>query len=683
MTIRKEALAQKVLILGIDGMDPRYSKKLLNEGKMPNLKKYIEKGSCREDLVLLGGHPTVTPPMWTTLATGCYANVHGITAFYRQGSDLDKTIINFDSRKSKAEPIWNVLSEAGIKTLVFHWPGNSWPPTSDNENLFVCDGSTAGGLGMGAATLATEFMMVADEKIGEVTFAPSATADMDRACVVKAEELVDIGNAMTDGVKDQGHEITTKMILEWKDGMGGLCMDDRFSLGLSPIKEPHGWHNKIPTDSREFTLILCKGLIRRPALLLKNNNGIYDRVALYKNKNASEPFIVLEAGIMTDQIYDQAVNDDGIYKDANYNMKLLEISPNGSHVEIYISHGMDMHADYIFKPSNLFYELTENVGYIAPSSVVGNHDPKIVTECMLDCWNVAAKWQSDAIHYMIENKGVEAVFSHFHNIDMQEHRFIRFMSEGDKEYIEEYGAGPVERYHKFMDDLYEQTDKYIGSFLHFVDEGWTVMIISDHAQVCPTHRPPMIGDMQLNIRIMQELGYTNLKVDESGRELEEIDWERTTAVANRECNIYINLKGRDPHGIVEPADKYELEEKIMTDLYNLKDSKTGHRIIALALRNKDAVLLGYGGPECGDICYWLAEGYNFDHADGLSTTYGDCETSLSPIFVAAGPGIKSGYKTDRWLRQIDITPTVCTLMNVRMPEQCEGAPMYQIFDKEF
>lgn len=97
---------------------------------------------------------------------------------------------------------------------------------------------------------------------------------------------------------------------------------------------------------------------------------------------------------------------------------------------------------------------------------------------------------------------------------------------------------------KFLDDVYMQTDRYLGSFLHLLDEGWTIIITSDHAQVCPAHRPPMIGDMSVNVRVMQQLGYTNLKVDENGNELREIDWERTKAVAVRECNIYINLKGR-------------------------------------------------------------------------------------------------------------------------------------------
>ena len=72
--LQRKALTDKILLLGVDGMDPRLTRKYVDAGKMPNVKKYLERGAAREDLTLLGGHPTVTPPMWTTLATGCYAN---------------------------------------------------------------------------------------------------------------------------------------------------------------------------------------------------------------------------------------------------------------------------------------------------------------------------------------------------------------------------------------------------------------------------------------------------------------------------------------------------------------------------------------------------------------------------------------------------------------------------------
>ena len=51
MTMRKGAYTEKVFVLGVDGLDPRYSKKRLREGKMPNLQKFIDAGSCREDLI--------------------------------------------------------------------------------------------------------------------------------------------------------------------------------------------------------------------------------------------------------------------------------------------------------------------------------------------------------------------------------------------------------------------------------------------------------------------------------------------------------------------------------------------------------------------------------------------------------------------------------------------------------
>ena len=103
----------------------------------------------------------------------------------------------------------------------------------------------------------------------------------------------------------------------------------------------------------------------------------------------------------------------------------------------------------------------------------------------------------------------------------------------------------------------------------------------------------------------------------------------------------------------------------------------------MALRNRDGALLGLSGDECGDILYWTAEGYNIDHGDSLSTTEGYADTSVSPIFIAAGKGIKENFETTRYIRQVDIAPTIAVLGGVRMPAQCEGAPVYQILSDEY
>ena len=62
---------------------------------------------------------------------------------------------------------------------------------------------------------------------------------------------------------------------------------------------------------------------------------------------------------------------------------------------------------------------------------------------------------------------------------------------------------------------------------------------------------------------------------------------------------------------------------------------------------------------------------------------GEADTSISPIFIAAGQGIKPGYETDRVIREVDFAPTVAVLGGVRMPKNCEGAPIYQILSEEF
>lgn len=115
---------EKLIVLGIDGMDPRFTKYMLDKGEMPALKEFVARGGCREDLVMLGGMPTITPPMWTTLSTGAQASTHGITGFWNvDPNDRSKLVYALDSTICKAEQVWNCLVEAGNKVLLWHWPG--------------------------------------------------------------------------------------------------------------------------------------------------------------------------------------------------------------------------------------------------------------------------------------------------------------------------------------------------------------------------------------------------------------------------------------------------------------------------------------------------------------------------------------------------------------------------------
>ena len=50
--MQRKALADKVMVLGVDGLDPRFARKLVDEGKMPAFKELSERGAQRHDFVL-------------------------------------------------------------------------------------------------------------------------------------------------------------------------------------------------------------------------------------------------------------------------------------------------------------------------------------------------------------------------------------------------------------------------------------------------------------------------------------------------------------------------------------------------------------------------------------------------------------------------------------------------------
>ena len=685
------------MVLGVDGMDPKLTKKFVDEGLMPNVKKYMELGVCRDDLQMLGSQPTVTPAQWTTLAVGANPNVHGICQFSRQvPGAINVTGYNLDSRLCKAEPVWNCFAEAGKKTAVFHWPGSAWPPTSDSDNLYVIDGTCPGVVGMAAMGREGDLFINASEKFTETTFIPKGNAGGTQPCVI--EELPEgiLQSARGAGMSDASNaqrkvtgEVVEKMkysdatmtniIMNPYDGWGiGTGRSNQvLDVARSTIKPAKGWVDA-PEGAKEMTILFSGGFMRRPCLILKNEDGIYDTLAIYRSKKSSEPLGVIKCGEMLYDYIDDVLKNDVVYK-TNRNIRVMSMAEDGSEVSIFASSAMDLNCDEVIHPQRLHQALLENAGPFPPQCQLYTQSEEVATNCMIPCWEHEAHWYEKAFDYLIEKEGVEVIFSHFHAIDMVEHTFIRMLG-GEKGWNEH----PHEVYQRWMELLYEQTDRYLGYFLKYLDEGWTIFITSDHAQVCGKYRPLPIGDMQgTSIGVMRDLGYTVMKKDENGNDIKQIDWSKTRAINSQANDIFINLKGREPFGIVDPADKYELEEQIITDLYSLRHPVSGKRVIALALHNKDAVLLGYGGPTAGDVCFWIAEGYNYDHTDSLSTTCGEWDTSSSPIFIGVGPGLKKSYRTDRIIRQVDFAPTIAYLGGVRMPDQAEGAIVYQILDEEF
>ena len=119
---QRQSESGRVLVLGLDGMDPATVDLLMAEGKMPNFAKLRTDGAYGR---LVSSKPLLSPIIWTTIATGKPPEQHHIGHFVavneKTGEQLPVT-----SQMRKVKALWNILSDAGRTVDVVGWWA-TWP----------------------------------------------------------------------------------------------------------------------------------------------------------------------------------------------------------------------------------------------------------------------------------------------------------------------------------------------------------------------------------------------------------------------------------------------------------------------------------------------------------------------------------------------------------------------------
>jgi predicted AlkP superfamily phosphohydrolase/phosphomutase len=157
------------------------------------------------------------------------------------------------------------------------------------------------------------------------------------------------------------------------------------------------------------------------------------------------------------------------------------------------------------------------------------------------------------------------------------------------------------------------------------------------------------------------------------------DMSKCKALPQRELFVYVNLKGRNPGGIVEPEDYDNVVREIIDALLTYVDPATGRRPVQLALSRRDAAVLGLCGDteQVGDVVYAIDPSYAAQHGPMLpSATYGEFG-DLRGILIMQGPGLKKGYRMTRRCSLPDVVPTICYLTDMPLPAQAEGCVLYE------
>ena len=146
-----------------------------------------------------------------------------------------------------------------------------------------------------------------------------------------------------------------------------------------------------------------------------------------------------------------------------------------------------------------------------------------------------------------------------------------------------------------------------------MDEDTLFVIVSDHGGTPDKYRRVAIEEP------LVAAGLLVYKQDEAtGKQV--IDWAKTQAAPVGLGNVYLNLKGREPTGIVEP-DEYEATQRTVIDaILDYRDEATGERPFTLALTRRDAEMLDKWGELIGDVVYALRAEFDGAHGYHMPTS---------------------------------------------------------------
>ena len=114
-------LVDRVILVGVDGLDWDVVRPLMEQGRMPNLSRLAAQGASGKLDTLL---PTYSPNIWASIATGKLPRKHGILDFVATGPDGKSVPVTSNMRRVKA--LWNILGEAGHPVAVVGW-WTTWP----------------------------------------------------------------------------------------------------------------------------------------------------------------------------------------------------------------------------------------------------------------------------------------------------------------------------------------------------------------------------------------------------------------------------------------------------------------------------------------------------------------------------------------------------------------------------
>jgi predicted AlkP superfamily phosphohydrolase/phosphomutase len=280
------------------------------------------------------------------------------------------------------------------------------------------------------------------------------------------------------------------------------------------------------------------------------------------------------------------------------------------------------------------------------------------------------KEREDMLMNELEKVKKGAVICVFDITDRLQHMLWRYIDPGhpanrDKE---------SEKHKNALEDLYVDVDRIVGEVMPYVTDKTALIIMSDHGFKA------FRRGINVNAWLMKE-GYLFLKDGEkAGEWFEGVDWNRTRAYALGLGGIFLNLKGREREGIVEPGEAHALALEIKSKLDGLRDPETGQVAIKNVYMGREV----YSGPytqEGPELIMGSSAGYraSWEAATGVvtedvfvdNTKAWSGDHCIDPSCVPAT--LISNMKiTAEDPSIMDIAPTILDLFGIKPPAYVDG-----------
>ena len=254
-------------------------------------------------------------------------------------------------------------------------------------------------------------------------------------------------------------------------------------------------------------------------------------------------------------------------------------------------------------------------------------------------------------------------------VDRIQHAFWAYMDKTHRNYC------PGNPFENAIFDYYQFVDAQIGELLKVADKDTTVFIVSDHGA------QKMEGSVCVNEWLIRE-GYLTLferpSVPTPFAKLN-VDWSKTKAWGDGGyySRISLNVRGREPRGIVEPSEYESLRAELIGKLEAIPD-QNGQPIGTKVFRPEELYQQRNGVPPdlmvyFGNLA-WRSAGtvgrssvYTFENDTGPD----DANHGQYGIFIVRPPAAKNGLKL-RDLEIQDIAPTILKILGVPIPSDMEG-----------